>query len=147
MAVQPDKSNGGALRLDFDGRLRLQFRGSVITSDAGLLAYRELDGAVGLTDMAGDVLADSRTDRNGRHAFVGLLRQSVFVRLAGYEDVNDAERLSRDPAIRRVVGDQAVHEAADSASEMGRVETEWLTRPENLAALADLPGQGIDRVH
>jgi hypothetical protein len=62
----------------------------------------------------------------------------VFGRLAGYEDVNDAERLRRDPAMRWVVGDRAVREAAASASEMGRFETEWLTRPENLAALSML---------
>ena len=69
----------------------LQFGGSVITSDAGLLAYRALDDALGLTEMAIEKLADARTGRNGRHAMVGLLRQSVFGRLAGYEDVNDAE--------------------------------------------------------
>ena len=79
-------------RLDFDRRLILQFRGSVVTSDAGLLAYRELDDALGLTEMAGETLADARTGRNGRQALVGLLRQSVFGRLAGYDDVNDAER-------------------------------------------------------
>jgi len=141
------ESKGGALRLDFDRRLSLQFRGSVITSDAGLLAYRELDGAVGLTDMAGDVLADARTGRNGRHALIGLLRQSVFGRLAGHEDVNDADRLCRDPAMRWIVGDRAVHEAAASASEIGRFETEWLTRPENVTAIADLSGEWIDRVH
>ena len=101
----------------------------MITSDAGLLAYRELDDSVGLTDMAGDVLSDARTGRNGRHALVGLLRQSVFGRLAGYEDVNDAERLCRDPAMRWVVGDRTVYDAAASTSEMGRFETEWLTRP------------------
>src|ERR671917_1611196 len=141
------ESAGGALRLDFDRRLMLRFRGVEITSDAGLLAYRELDDALGLTAAAGAALADARTGKNGRHALVGLLRRSVFGRLAGYEDVNDAERLRRDPAMRWVVGDRAVREAAAFASQMGRFETEWLTRPENLAALADLPGRWIDTVH
>jgi hypothetical protein len=147
MADPTGESTGAALRLAFDRRLRLRFRGSVITSDAGLLAYRELDDALGLTTSAGGVLAETRTGRNGRHALVGLLRQSVFGRLAGYEDVNDADRLCRDPAMRWVVGDRAVHSTAASASEMGRFETEWLTRPMNLAVLADLSGQWIDRVH
>jgi hypothetical protein len=141
------ESTSRALRLDFDRRLILQFRGSAITSDAGLLAYRELDDAVNLTDMAVDVLADARTGKNGHHLLVGLLRQSVFGRLAGYEDVNDADRLCRDPAMRWVVGDRAIQGAAASASQMGRFETEWLTRPENLSALADLPGRWIDGVH
>src|SRR5262249_38969422 len=82
----------------------LQCRGSVVTSDAGLLAYRELDDAIGLTVMASDVLADARTGKNGRHALAGSFRQSVFGRLAGYEDVNDAERLRHDPAMRWIVG-------------------------------------------
>ncbi len=141
------ESADGALRLDFDRRLMLRFRGAAITSDAGLLAYRELDDALGLTSVAGAALADARTGKNGRHALVDLLRQAVFGRLAGYEDVNDAERLRRDPAMRWVVGDRAIREAAASASPMGRFETEWLTRPENLAALADLPGRWIDTVH
>jgi len=140
------EADSGALRLDFDRRLMLQFRGSVITSDAGLLPYRELDDAVGLTDTGAEVLADARTGKNGRHALGGLLRQSVFGRLAGYEDVNDAERLRRDPAMRWVVGDRAISGSAASASQMGRFETEWLTRPENLVALSDLPGRWIDKV-
>ena len=68
--------NGEAFRLDFDRRLTLQFRGSVVTSDAGLLAYRELDDALGLSDLAGERLADARTGKNGRHALLGMLRQA-----------------------------------------------------------------------
>src|SRR3954452_24031008 len=141
------ESNNEALRLDFDRRLMLQFRGSTITSDAGLLAYRELDNTLQLTDTAADKLADARTGKNGRHRLTGLLRQSVFGRLAGYEDVNDAERLRCDPAMRWVVGGRAISGSAASASQMGRFETKWLSRPENLIALADLPGQWIDKVH
>src|SRR6266403_1213880 len=94
------ETDRGALRLDFDRRLMLRFRGSAITSDGGLLAYRELDDVLALTTTGGEILADARTGKNGRRQLVGLLRQSVFGRLAGYEDVNDAERLSRDPAMR-----------------------------------------------
>src|SRR6476660_9366624 len=144
MADPTGDANRGALRLDFDRRLLLQFRGSAITSDAGLLPYRELDDAVGLTDTAANTLADARTGKNIRHLLGGLLRQSVFGRLAGYEDVNDADRLCRDPAMRWVVGDRAPMDRAASASQMGRFETEWLAGPENLAALADLPGQWTD---
>jgi hypothetical protein len=79
------EAQNGILRPEFDRRVMIQFRGSVVTSDAGLLAYRELDDALGLTPAAGDLLADARTGKNGRHALVGMLRQSVFGRLAGYE--------------------------------------------------------------
>jgi hypothetical protein len=83
------------LRVAFDCTVRLTFVGSKVTSDAGLLAYRELDEALGLTATAGKRLEDSRTGRNTRHALLPLIRQSIYSRLAGYEAVNDAERLCR----------------------------------------------------
>ncbi len=146
MANPVGESDDGALKLDFDRRLMLQFRGSVVTSDAGLLAYRELDDALRPSTMAGETLADARTGKNGRHALVGLLRQSVFGRLAGYEDVNNAERLRDDPAMRWIVGGKAAQGRAASPSQMGRFETQWLAAPENLSALS-LSGQRIDLVH
>jgi hypothetical protein len=54
MGTLAGESNDGVLELDFDHRLMLQFRGAVVTSDAGLLPYRELD--VGLSTMAGEML-------------------------------------------------------------------------------------------
>ena len=147
MANPAGEAESGALRLDFDRRLSLQFRGSVVTSDAGLPAYRELDDALGLTALAGEMLSDTRTGKNGRHALVGLLRQSVFGHLAGYEDVNDAERLRHDPAMRWIVGGKAAQGCAASPSQMGRFETRWLATETNLSALTDLSGQWIDLVH
>lgn len=141
------ESDDGALRVDFDRRLKLEFHGSRITSDAGLLAYRELDDALGLTDLAAGVLLDGRRGRNTRHLLAGLLRQSVFGRLAGYEDVNDADRLGHDPAMRAVVDRSGLDRAAASTSQMGRFETAWLTSEANLTALVDLSGIWIDRVH
>jgi hypothetical protein len=112
-----------------------------------LLPYRELDDAVGLTEIAGHTLTDTRRGKNGHHGLVGQFRQSVFGRLGGYDDVNDADRLSRDPAMRGIVGGKAVERQAASTSQMGRFETELLATEENLAALADLSGQWIDKVH
>src|SRR5215218_9685854 len=141
------EAEGAALRLIFDPRLKLEFHGSKVTSDAGLLPFRDLDDALGLTGLAGEVLADTRTGQNSRHILVGQFRQSVFGRLAGYEDVNDADRLAHDPALRWIVGGRAVAQTAASTSQMGRFETEGLTQEANLSALTDLSGHWIDRVH
>ncbi|WZO96068.1 IS1380 family transposase [Isosphaeraceae bacterium EP7] len=135
------------LRPQFDRRLRLEFHGAKVTSDAGLLAYRELDDALQLTDSAADELHDTRTGRNTRHGLAALLRQSLFSRLAGYEDLNDAERLRVDPAMRTVVGGRAKDHPAASTSEIGRFETETLTTRENLNRLMDLSGEWINRAH
>src|SRR5437667_64164 len=139
------EAEGTGLRVAFDRRLKLEFHGATVTSDAGLLAFRELDDALGLTAMTDEVLADPRTGRNGRHSLIAQLRQSVFGRLAGYEDVNDADRLGRDPAMRWIVGGRAVTDQAASTSQMGRFETSAMTTPTNLTALADLSGRWIDR--
>ena len=147
----PQSLNGGAVSIGitkiFDRRLKLEFYGSRITSDAGLLAYRELDDALGLTGMISDKLVDVRTGKNSEHAMTRLFRQSVFGRLGGYEDVNDADRLGRDPAMRWIVGGRPVAKAAASTSQMGRFETGFLATDESLAALADLSGRWIERGH
>src|SRR5918997_1809695 len=147
MEAVSGEGQDAALGLAFDRRLKLEFHGTKVTSDGGRLACRELDDALGLSETAGEVLTDTRTGANGRHSLVGQFRQSVFGRLAGYEDVNDADRLAHDPAMRWVVGGRAVTQNAASASQMGRFETEVLTQAANLNALADLSGRWIDAVH
>ena len=136
-----------ALRVNFDRKLKLEFHGVKVTSDAGLLAYRELDDVFGLTDMVACELRDNRTGKNTQHSVRALLRQSIYGRLAGYEDTNDAERLCVDPAMRQVVGERAKDKTAGSVSQMGRFETEILIQPQNLKVLMNQPGQWVDKVH
>jgi hypothetical protein len=75
------ESEQSDIRVEFDRHLKLEFHGSRATSDAGLLAFRELDDALGLTEW-GSVLADSRTGKNGRHSLIAQFQQAVFGRLA-----------------------------------------------------------------
>ena len=139
------ESSDTPLKLQFDRRVRLDFRGATITSNAGLLACRELDAALGLTETANDYIHESRTDRNVQHPLLPLLRQSVYSRLAGYEDTNDAERLAQDPAMRVIVGWQGTDKQAASTNTMSRFETEVLTEEENLDGLARLNVEWVDR--
>ena len=161
MAHPMGESKPGCLRVVFDRRLKLEFHGSKITSDAGLLAYRELDDALGLTEMAEGVFQDSRTGKNGWHGMTGQFRQSVFGRLGGYDDVNDADRLGRDPAMRWIVGGKAIERQAASTSQMETLRDgacslastsqmgrdELLATDENVEALVDMNGVWIDKVH
>src|SRR4051812_12977515 len=114
---------------------------------SGASASARMADAHGLTAMAASALAEGRRGKNIRHRLLGLLRQAIYGRLAGYEDVNDAERLARDPAMRAIVGREGLDRPAASTSQIGRFETEWLPTEANLAALAALSGTWIDRVH
>jgi hypothetical protein len=99
---------------------------------------RELDEALGLSCLASAALRYSRTGKNAVHLLDGLFRKSVFGRLAGYKDVNVADRLALDPVMRQVVGGWAVDAQAASTSQMGRFETETLALAENWATPAGL---------
>jgi hypothetical protein len=88
-------------RLGFDRRVRLKFRGTQLSSDGGLLVMRELDDVLGLSDLASGALNNNRRGKKTVHRLGGIFRQSVYGRLAGYEDVNDADRLALDPVIIR----------------------------------------------
>ena len=133
------------LKLQFDKRLKLEFHGAKITSDAGLLAYRELDEVLGLTEMAPIYLQETRGGRNVQHEMVPLLRQSVYSRLAGYEDTNDAVRLAKGPAMQAVVGRRAMEKQAASSNTLSRFETETLVTEENLRGLKQLNTQWINQ--
>ena len=80
--------------------MKVDFQGLRVTSDGGLILVRELDERLGLGELIGEHLTDSRQGLNKQFALADLLRQSVYGRLAGYEDLNDAVRLSMDPAFR-----------------------------------------------
>ena len=144
MELPAGETELGDIRVGFDRRLKLEFHGSHITSDAGLLPFRDLDDALGLTEIAATTLSDIRTGKNGRHSLIAQFRRSLFGRVAGYEDVNDADRLAKDPAMRWIVGGRAIANHAASTSQMARFETEVLTQNENMSALTDLSGQWID---
>ena len=139
------ESTNPRAKLRFDRRIRLEFRGATITSDAGLLACRELDDALGLTETANECLQESRGGRNVQHRLVGLLRQSVYSRLAGYEDTNDAERLAQDPTMRIIVGRRDTDRSAASTNTMSRFETEVLTQDGNVEGLGRVNAAWVDR--
>jgi Transposase DDE domain group 1 len=116
--------------------LKVDFQGSRVTSDGGLVLVRELDERLGFGELIARHLADPR----GKNSQLPLadLRQSVYSRLAGYEDLNDAERLSQDPTFR-LIGTRKIWErGAALTSRLQSFETELLTPADNLAGLAAL---------
>ena len=90
------------------------------------MIYRELDDALGLTEMVEPELMDIRTGRNTQHELVGLLRQSIYSRLGGYPDTNDVERLSIDPAMRHLIGGRAKGLARNKQGNITRTHFRFL---------------------
>src|SRR5437667_10391364 len=121
-------------QLSFNASLGVDFQGSRVTSDGGLILIRELDERLGFGELIEQHLTDSRAN-NARLPFADLLRQSVYSRLAGYEDVNDAERLSQDPTFRLIGSEKVWDRGAALTSRLQTFETEILTEEENFAGL------------
>ena len=119
----------------FNGFLKVAFQGSRITSDAGLILVRELDERLGLEALIAAHLSDPRQGLNTQFSLADLLRQSVYSRLAGYEDVNDAVRVSADPTFRLIGLPSRWDRGGALTSTLHWFETALLTRAENLLGL------------
>ena len=125
-------------QLSFNASLKIDFQGSRVTSDGGLILVRELDERLGFGELIQQHLTDSRRGKNTQFPFADLLRQSVYSRLAGYEDLNDAERLSQDPTFRLIGSEKIWDRGAALTSRLQSFETEMLVQEENFAGLARL---------
>jgi len=126
-----------AFQLSFNRFLRVGFQGSKVTFNGGLVLVRELDERLGFSELIDEHLTDSRAN-NARFSFADLLRQSVYSRLAGYEDVNDTERLSQDPTFRLIGSEKIWDRGAARTSRLQTFETEVLAEKGNFAGLARL---------
>ena len=132
-------------QLSFNRFLRVGFQGSRVTSNGGLILVRELDERLGFSERIEEHLTDSRTN-NARFSFTDLLRQSVYSRLAGYEDMNDAERPSQAPTFRLIGSEKIWDRDAALTSRLQTFETEMLAKEENFAGLARLNRELIGKV-
>src|SRR5229473_1405145 len=132
-------------QLLFNSSLRVEFQGARVTSDGGLILVRELDERLGLSELMERHLTDSRRGKNTQLPLADLLRQSVYSRLAGYEDVNDAARLSQDPTFRLIGSRKIWGRGAALTSRLQSFETELLTEEANLAGLAALNRELVAR--
>jgi hypothetical protein len=125
------------IQLSFNASLKVDFQGSRVTSDDGLILVRELDERLGFGELIEQYLTDSR-GRNAQFCFADLLRQSVYSRLAGYEDLNDAECLSQDPTLRLISSERIWDRGAALTSQLQSFETEMLAEGADFAGLARL---------
>src|SRR5918992_2680619 len=132
-------------QLSFNSSLRVDFRGSRVTSDGGLIVVRELDEQLGMGALIERHLTDRRRGRHTPIPLADWLRQSVYSRLAGYEDVNDAERVSADPTFRLIGSENIWERGAALTSRLHAFETEVLAEAENLAGLAAINRELIGR--
>ena len=128
----------GPFRLSFNPQLRIEFRGATVTSDAGLLLPRELDERLGLSALIERHLTDPRTGRNSQFPLRDLLRQSIYSRLAGYEDTNDAERLAEDPTFRMLASRERRESSVALTSTLHWFETDALAEERNYRGLTQL---------
>ena len=96
----------------------------------------EPDERLGFGDLITQHLTDSRKRKNTQLPLADLLRQSVYSRIAGYEDVNDAERLSQDPTFRLIGSEKTWDRGAALTSRLQTFETEMLAEDENFGSLA-----------
>jgi len=133
-------------QLSFNAALKIDFQGSRVTSDGGLILVRELDERLGLGELIEQHLRDPRRGKNTQFPLADLFRQSVYSRLAGYEDVNDAERLSQDPTFRLIGSEKIWERGAALTSRLQSFETEMLAEEGNFAALARINRELIGRV-
>jgi hypothetical protein len=131
-------AESGPVQLSFNSQLRVEFRGATVTSDAGLLLPRELDERLGLTALIERHLTDPRTGRNRQFSLADLFRQSVYSRLAGYEDTNDAERLAEDPTFRMLASRERREISVALTSTLHWFETEVLAEERNYQGLSRL---------
>src|SRR5215831_6356862 len=132
-------------QLSFNASLKIGFQGSRGTSDGGLILVRELDERLGFGELIHQHLTDSRRGRNTQFPFADLLRQSVYSRLAGYEDLNDAERLSQDPTFRLIGSERIWDRGAALTSRLQSFETEMLAEEQNFDGLVRLNGELIGK--
>jgi DDE family transposase len=131
-------ATSGRVRLAFNPQLRVEFRGATVTSDAGLLLPRELDQRLGLSGLIERHLTDPRTGHNYQFPLPDLVRQSIYSRLAGYEDTNDAERLAEDPTFRMLASRERRETSVALTSTLHWFETEVLAEERNYQGLARL---------